>query len=145
MSRICSPLLTVLALSAGLALGSSPALAETIDGARIHVIDGDTVALPSGERIRLAGIDAPETWHPRCQAELEQGRAATARLRELLAGPVEIERQGTDRYGRTLARLVTAAGGDVEQPMVADGLAVAYLPGRAAWAARRDHWCGGAR
>lgn len=123
---------------------ASPALAETIDGARIHVIDGDTVALPSGEHIRLAGIDAPETWHPHCQAEIEQGRAATARLRELLAGPVEIERQGTDRYGRTLARLI-AAGGDVEQPMVADGLAVVYLPGRAAWQARRDHWCGSAR
>lgn len=120
------------------------ASAETIDGAKIHVIDGDTVALPSGEHLRLAGIDAPETWHPRCQAELEIGRAATTRLRQLLAGQVEIGRDGTDRYGRTLGRLSTASG-NVETSLIADGLAVPYLPGRAAWLARRDHWCGDAR
>jgi len=47
------------------------ASAEKLDGRRIFVIDGDTVALPCkhpapgcAERIRLTAIDAPETYHP---------------------------------------------------------------------------------
>jgi hypothetical protein len=49
-----------------------PASAETIDGNRIVVIDGDTVALPCtkpepgcAERVRLVDIDAPATGEAR--------------------------------------------------------------------------------
>lgn len=128
--------------------------AETIDGDRITLIDGDTVALPCdpargiypgcSEHIRLVGIDAPETFRARCDAEREVGYRAKAKLAELLRGhAVEITRTGRDRYGRTLAHLATEAG-DVEPPMLAGGLATPYTPGRAAWAERCRHWCPGA-
>ena len=54
------------------------------------VIDGDTFKL--GERkIRVIGIDAPETHPPRCAAEAAMGEAATARLQALLnEGPFDM-------------------------------------------------------
>lgn len=127
-------------------LAAAPARSETIAGDRILVIDGDTVILPPvggarGEHIRLVGIDAPELSHPRCAVETIAAREAAAKLRQLLAGqPVTIQRHGLDRYGRTLARLTTPAG-DVEDAMLAAGLALPYEPGREAWARRADYWC----
>jgi endonuclease YncB( thermonuclease family) len=133
-------------LALAILLAAAPAEAETISGDRIHVIDGDTVVLPPiggarGEHVRLVGIDAPELSHPRCATETIAAREATAKLRQLLAGqPVTVERHGLDRYGRTLARLTTPAG-DVEDAMLAAGLALPYEPGREAWARRADYWC----
>lgn len=112
---------------------------QTVDGAAIVIVDGDTVAVGE-ERVRLLDIDAPETWHPRCERELVIGLEAKQRLRELLAGPVEIERHGRDRYGRTLARLRTP-GGDAGGALLLAGLAIPWRAGRDAWQARRDHWC----
>jgi endonuclease YncB( thermonuclease family) len=125
---------------------------EAVDGDRITVIDGDTVALPCAvpgrgcaERVRVYSIDAPETRGARCPAEREAGLRAKARLAALLRRQaVSIERcepgingrapRCTDRYGRTLARLVTAAG-DVGSVLIAEGLATR-------WPVRAD-WCGG--
>ena len=138
--------------SLGMIAGATIARAETIDGDRITILDGDTVALPCdpvrgiypgcGERIRLEGIDAPETGRrARCEAEAVAGLEAKAALAEILRGhPVEITRTGRDRYGRTLARL-SVAGRSVDEAMLAAGLAVRYSPGRAAWADRCRHWC----
>jgi endonuclease YncB( thermonuclease family) len=53
-----------------------------------YVADGDTCRLTSGERIRIAGIDAPET-HPnqaRRRAEMVLGEAAAARARAMFDG-----------------------------------------------------------
>ena len=53
-----------------------------------YVTDGDTFRLESGERIRIAGIDAPETHagQAKCRGEIALGRSATARVRTLLDG-----------------------------------------------------------
>lgn len=127
---------------------------ETIDGDRIAVIDGDTIALPCdpvrgiypgcAERIRLVGIDAPEVGsHARCPAEVTAGLAAKATLADLIRGRlVEVTRTGTDKYRRTLARL-TVDGSDVDAAMLAAGAALPYRPGPAAWADRCRHWCPG--
>ncbi len=94
------------------------------------------------ERIRLIAVDAPETWRPRCEAERVKGVEAKARLAELVrGGTVEVDRiRRLDPYGRTLARLGTAAG-DVGAILEIEGLAVRWRPGRAAWEARARHWC----
>jgi micrococcal nuclease len=89
-----------------------------------YVTDGDTFRLTSGERIRIAGIDAPETHadQAKCHAELALGDTAAARARALLDGrTVGIERVGRS-YNRTVAR-VTLDGRDVATMFVADGIA----------------------
>lgn len=99
---------------------------ETIAGAG-RAADGDTLTL-DGHRIRLAGIDAPEMAQvcKRAGADWRCGAAARARLAELLrAGPVTCRAQGTDKYGRRLARCENDLG-DLGERMVREGLAVAY-------------------
>lgn len=66
-----------------------PIAAVPPDQGRVsYVIDGDTFRLESGECIRIAGIDAPETHagQARFRAEIALGRSATARARMLLDG-----------------------------------------------------------
>ncbi len=114
---------------------SVPRLLAT-QAADIRVIDGDTFDY-RGDRIRVVGIDAPETHPPRCAREAELGERATARLRELLAaGPFELGSidRDEDRYGRKL-RTVTRGGRDLGRQLVAEGLARAYSGGR------RSGWC----
>jgi endonuclease YncB( thermonuclease family) len=149
--------IALFAAAAGLVLAITvwPARSETIAGDRIVIIDGDTVTLPCdpvhgvypgcAERVRLVGIDAPETYRPRCDAERGVGLKAKAALATALRGqPVTIERTGRDGYGRTLGRLITPSG-NVEAPLLASGLAIPYEPGREAWQRRLEHWCGRGR
>lgn len=85
---------------------------------------------------RLVGFDTPETKQPRCAAEAALGKRATERLRELVKfGPVAIFVQGHDKYGRDLV-VLTVAGRDVGDVLVAEGLAHDYHGGA------RGGWCG---
>lgn len=110
------------AAAALLALAASPAWAET---ARIaHVVDGDTVRLEGGERIRIANIDAPETQEgqAKCRAEIARGAAAVRDARALLEGrAVTLERVGRS-YNRTVAS-VRLDGRDVAAMLVERGIA----------------------
>ncbi len=100
--------------------------------ARNCVTDGDTFRL-GDERIRIVGIDAPE-MQGRCAEETVLANKAKRRLRDLIEGrTLLIERQGTDRFGRTLAD-VRAGGRDVGQRLVAEGLA-------RKWTGAREPWC----
>ena len=110
----------------------SAALAICQPGPRSHcIVDGDTLWL-EGEKIRLLDIDTPE-MQGRCEYENRLARQARARLVQLMnAGPYRIERDGTDRYGRTLAR-VSVNGRDVGQVLVREGLARPYGTGRRSW------------
>ena len=97
-----------------------------------RVVDGDSIVC-NRERIRLLDIDAAETEQARCPAERARGDAATAALRRMLGnGMIEIERDGRDGYGRTLA-LVRVNGPDVGAAMVAGGYARPYAGGRRPW------------
>ena len=51
----------------------------------IVAVDGDTIHVDD-ERIRIVGLDAPETYQARCDSERQRGHQATAHLRRLLAG-----------------------------------------------------------
>jgi len=97
------------------------------------VIDGDTVWV-DGEKIRLAGIDAPEI-DGRCSYERDLAQRASHRLSELLsAEPFTVSRSGTDRYGRTLGALHLQGHGDAGSILVREGLA-------RVWTGRRMPWC----
>lgn len=96
------------------------------------VVDGDTFWL-KGEKFRPMGYDAPESGKPLCPGPAPGSKAARARLLALLnAGGVTIERQGTDRWGRTLAR-VTVGGEDLAAVMIGAGLGRPYRDGEAPW------------
>ena len=94
------------------------------------------------ERIRILSIDTPETFHSRCENELVLGLRAKERLRELLdSGDIRIERDGQDRYRRTLAN-VFAGDVDVGETLIREGYALRYEPGGAAKLRRLQVWCG---
>ncbi len=86
-----------------------------------RVIDGDTVVIEGGRRVRYIGIDTPEDTSVReCF-----GEEATRRNSELVEGRlVELERDvsETDRFGRLL-RYVWVDGEMVNEVLVAEGLA----------------------
>lgn len=69
-----------------------------------RVVDGDTVELKTGEKVRYIGIDTPETAHPTKGVEC-YGKIASEKNAELVAGKeVRLEKDvsETDRYGRLL-------------------------------------------
>ena len=92
-----------------------------------RVIDGDTLDV-GGVRIRLHGIDAPESKQS-CQAGGKRwscGREATRALRGRIGGrSVSCQEHDRDRYGRVVA-VCSASGTDLNAWMVAEGWAFAY-------------------
>lgn len=104
-----------------------------------HVHDGDTLTLCSGEKIRIANIDAPEMpGSPRCDPRQLRGganpswcdydlgyRSRDALQAFIIGGAVVINRQGVDRFGRTLATL-SVNGRDAGNYLVRQGLARAW-------------------
>lgn len=111
-----------------LAWAATPAIADTLRGSVIVVIDGDTVLFKPEHyraasraflKIRLADIDAPEQDQP-------HGDAATRALTDLvLQKQVEIDTVATDTYGRKVALLRVGAL-QVNQEMVRQGHAWAF-------------------
>jgi endonuclease YncB( thermonuclease family) len=87
MTTLRAVLILALAIAT---LTTPPAGAANYDGSgRVAwVTDGDTFRLESGERIRIAGIDAPETHRDqaRCAGEVALGLRAKDRATRLLAG-----------------------------------------------------------
>jgi micrococcal nuclease len=122
-------ILAIAAVGALLAL-APPARSQ----AGLRVIDGDTIAV-RGTTIRIMGLDAPEI-RGACPAESRLAQRARARLVQLLADGVAIERHGRDRYGRALAVVRDALGRDVAGVLIAEGLAHPYF-GRGP----RGGWC----
>lgn len=86
-----------------------------------YAVDGDTIALQNGERVRLIGIDTPEKGEP-CWQE------AKDRMQQLVAGKEILMLKDVserDKYGR-LVRYVYADGNFVNLQMVQEGFAFAF-------------------
>ncbi len=91
----------------------------SFDNARVaHVYDGDTIRLTDGTKVRLIGIDCPETRdNDKLRADarrsgqnlkeiMERGRRAYLFTRGLVSGrrvQLELGQEPQDKYGRTLA------------------------------------------
>jgi endonuclease YncB( thermonuclease family) len=61
---------------------------DYVPAAEVRVVDGDTIRL-GRERIRILGIDTPETQNrARCDAERRLAALATMTLKELIEGLV---------------------------------------------------------
>ena len=106
--------------------GGGRALSEEYAGAA-RVLDGDTLEV-GGVRIRLSGIDAPESrqkcWRGRVAWAC--GAKATKELKRRLEGEQVVCRGSDgDRYGRVIA-VCKVRGEDVGSWMVREGWALAY-------------------
>jgi len=111
-----------------LALISLPAQAgEPIVGTA-SVIDGDTIEI-HGTRIRLHGIDAPESRQECARPDGTSWRcgqqAALALSDRIGRSTVDCKPHSRDRYGRTIA-ICFKGTEDLNRWMVASGWAVAY-------------------
>ena len=98
-----------------------------------NVVDGDTVELTNGKKVRYVGIDTPETMK-------RQGRdwvfdpedyavSAKEHNKMLVAGGevrLEFDIEKIDRYGRWLAYVYNADGKIINKELVAEGLAMVY-------------------
>jgi endonuclease YncB( thermonuclease family) len=93
-----------------------------------RTIDGDTIEI-GGERVRLHGIDAPETGQSCTDAggaRWSCGAEASAALARLIAGqPVTCEGDARDAYGRLIAVCRTPEG-ELNRRMVLDGMALPF-------------------
>ena len=138
-----------LAIAAAMLAASSPASArDTLKGpyaaAIERVVDGDTIAVrvtiwlnqELTVLVRIRGIDAPE-MRSRCAEERDLADRARARLALMTGdGPVVLTNITGEKYwGRVLADIATAEGGDVAAAMLAAGLARPYSGGT------RLSWC----
>jgi endonuclease YncB( thermonuclease family) len=154
-----SCVVAILAVTAWFAVApeqsTNPVAAATSAGAlagRSSVIDGDTLEI-RGARVRLVGIDAPESGQS-CQDAAGQPwrcgqQAALALADRIGSATVACEGEELDRYGRLLA-VCRARGEDLGGWLVYEGLALAYRrysevyvgQENAARAARRGVWAG---
>ena len=105
-----------------------PAVAEPLVGVAT-VVDGDTLKI-RGQRIRLHGIDAPESGQSCRTADgtpWRCGQKASLALSDRLGrSPVTCTAHDTDRYGRLVAVCHQEDGTDINRWMVAAGHALAY-------------------
>lgn len=90
-----------------------------------QVLDGDTVILSGGERVRLLGINTPEieTRYQSEQPLARQAKQALAQRVEKRQVRMRVGAQARDHYGRTLAHLFLLDGADVQQALLKQGLA----------------------
>ena len=93
----------------------------------VRVVDGDTIEIEGGERVRYIGIDTPETVDPRKPVQCF-GVEASNKNKELVEGKmVRLERDTTDRdkYNRLL-RYVWVGDIFVNLELVKQGFAYSY-------------------
>ena len=96
----------------------------------VSVVDGDTLELDSGRRVRLLGVDTPETVHPERPAEPWGAEAAdfTRRRIDAVGSQVRLsfDDERFDRYGRHLA-WVWCGDESLNEQLVRAGLSPAVV------------------
>jgi len=112
-----------------------PAALASESGKVVGVVDGDTLKVELGgtvERIRLIGVDTPETVHPQKPVEFF-GKEASAFARRLAEGQVvRLEKDPTgdtrDKYGRLLRYVFLPDGTLLNAEIISPGLRPRLYP-----------------
>lgn len=94
----------------------------------IRVIDGDTIVLDGNERVRLIGVDTPETKDPRkpVQAFGQEAYEFTKSMVEGKKVRPEYDQNKIDKYGRTLAYVYLDDGTFLNAQIIMQGYGHAY-------------------
>lgn len=93
-----------------------------------YIYDGDTIRLQDGRKLRLVGVNTPETAKHDRPAGEPLAEKARQRLREIIGNdPVGLipARDPKDRYGRLLAYVFDGQGRDIQVLLLREGLAAA--------------------
>ncbi len=102
---------------------------RTIEGMVKAVYDGDTVLLATREesrlKVRLYGIDAPETRKPDKPGQPFGDIARRTLMYKVMGRRVTAEIVDIDQYKRAVA-IIRYEGRDINREMVAEGMAWAY-------------------
>ena len=109
-----------------LSLSISCSNAQTLKCTR--VVDGDTIILNNGERVRLIGVDTPETKHPKKPVEY-YGKEASAFTKRMVEGKevrLKYDQQRKDEYGRLLAYVYLTDGTLLNAEIIKQGYGHAH-------------------
>lgn len=102
-----------------------------------RVIDGDTFELANGERVRMIGVDTPETVKPNTPVQ-PYGKEASDYTKKLLTDQkvtLKFDVEPRDRYERLLAYVYLSDGTFVNEKLVRDGYArIMTIPPNVAFA-----------
>jgi endonuclease YncB( thermonuclease family) len=98
-----------------------------------RVVDGDTLVLDDGEKLRLIGVDTPETKDPRRPVQYF-GREATNFTKQFVEGkkvrvefdPANSATAHKDKYGRTLGYVFREDGKFLNAEIISRGFGHAY-------------------
>ena len=133
------------ALFAGARVGAQAAeFSGPAHGRVVRVIDGDTVKMRVPiwldqeivVSVRLAGVDAPELFRPKCDAERALARQAKSFVEAFLRdGEVDLVAIGQGKYAGRVVAHIEADGADLGDALVAARLGVRGAKG---------NWCAGA-
>ena len=93
----------------------------------VTVVDGDTIEIEGGARVRYIGVNTPETVHPTKAVECFGKEASDYNKKLLEGGYVKLVRDisDTDKYGRLLRYIYLPDGTFVNLKLVTDGYAYA--------------------
>jgi len=100
-----------------------------VEGVVRAVYDGDTVLLATREssrlKVRLYGIDAPETAKPGMPGQPFAAISKRTLMFKIMGRRVNAEIMDSDQYHRAVA-IIRYNGRDINRDMVAEGMAWAY-------------------
>jgi endonuclease YncB( thermonuclease family) len=122
--RICIVIILQILLLTGTACAG-----RTVEGVVRAVYDGDTVLLATREesrlKVRLYGIDAPETNKPDTPGQPFGDISRRTLMFKIMGRRVTAEIVDIDQYKRAVA-VIIYQGRDINLEMVAEGMAWAY-------------------
>ena len=92
----------------------------------VKVADGDTFTIETGEKVRLIGVDTPESVSPSAAKNVPFGKEVSEYVKEQLLDKqvrLEFDTQRADRYGRLLAYVYLEDGTFLNELLVEKGYA----------------------
>lgn len=104
---------------------SNPSLMKDVPVTVKRIIDGDTIELASGEKVRYIGVDTPEKVSPNVSTQCFADEASRYNQSQVEGKNVRLtqDTSARDRYGRLLAYVYLEDGRFLNEELVKKGYA----------------------